>query len=112
MDLADIKGAKGKADGIKFNLVVYALAAFETEAVNNSTVLKTVQEIAVMDEDQYKTIISLNNQACGWMKANQFYLLKNASAYRGEIKVWPPAMAIPAPEGMRFNLSGIDLSLP
>ena len=112
VELVDIKGAKGKADGIKFNLVVYALAAFETEAVNNSTVLKTVQEIAVIDEEGNTTIISLNSEACGLMKVNQSYLLENASAYRGEIKVWPSAMAIPAPEGMRFDLSGIDLSLP
>ena len=63
VDLVDIKVAKGKADGIKFNLVVYVLDAFETEAVKESTVLKTVQEIAVMDEDQFKTIISLKNQA-------------------------------------------------
>ena len=33
VDLVDIKGAKGKADGIKFNLVVYVLDAFETKAV-------------------------------------------------------------------------------
>ena len=77
-ELVDMKGAKGKADGIKLNLVVYALVVSETEVVNNSTVLKTVQEIAVMDEDQFKTTISLHNQACGFMKANQSHLFKNA----------------------------------
>ena len=74
--------------------------------------MKTIQEIAVIDEDQSKAILSLNNQACGYMKASHFYLLKNASKYKGEIKVWPSAMAIPAPEGMRFDLNGFDLSLP
>ena len=76
VDLLDTKGAKGKADGMNFKFVVYALDAFEKEAVKETVVLKTVQEIAVMDEDQSKAIISLNNQACGLMKAIQFYFLK------------------------------------
>ena len=106
LELSYLKDTKGKANGDKMNIIVYTFEVMAKEKTNSDTAMKELREVIVVDSNNRKTLCSFLNLAADCVQLDRCYLIKAASVYNGELRVWGSASIFPCPDDLAFPLSG------